>query len=116
MSNVIHLHMHTHTHTRVIIGAPLGTFPGGLGYPDDFEARENATGLVYNCPVSPGGCVGVRGDTTAYLGSADVANGVNRVSTNNPSLAGINTEGRLFDQARKYWWMCTCSPTWVGIQ
>ena len=48
---------------RIIVGAPMGTFPGGLPLTDPGQSAENQTGLVYSCPVQPGVCEGVRGDT-----------------------------------------------------
>ena len=56
---------------------------------------ENRTGLVYSCPVQPGICEGVRGDTSLYVG------------INPPTPvgdlpdSGARIEGRLFDQACK---------------
>ena len=60
-------HTHTtikpHPHTgRIIVGAPRGTFPGGLDL-DAASTPENQTGLVYDCPVSRGSC-GRLGDGT----------------------------------------------------
>ena len=62
-----HSHAHTiikpHPHTgRIIVGAPRGTFPGGLDL-DAASTPENQTGLVYDCPVSRGSC-GRLGDGT----------------------------------------------------
>jgi len=50
--------------TRIIVGAPKGTFPGGLnvGAPGSNSALR--TGLVYQCPVSPSTCTGVFGTGT----------------------------------------------------
>lgn len=44
---------------RIIIGAPQGTYPGGVdGLPELIP--EERTGLVYQCPIlSPGNCVGL---------------------------------------------------------
>lgn len=63
----------------MIIGAPQGTYPGGL---TDLPPLmpENVTGLIYECPLStPGSCGGLIG------------------SSNNIS----NNDRRLFDGDRK---------------
>ena len=54
-----HTHTHTHSHTiRIVVGAPKGTYPGGLSLnaPKFAFPPVNETGLVYQCPVSPGEC------------------------------------------------------------
>ena len=90
-----------------MVGAPTGTYPGGLGLEDPAAPRVNESGLVYSCMVGPGGCEGVRGDTSVYIGVADVdiTNGfqtnIDAVNLNNFFAADI-AEGRLFDQARMY--------------
>ena len=83
---------------RIIVGAPMGTFPGGLPLTDPGQSAENQTGLVYSCPVQPGVCEGVRGDTsiTAQDIDANMATVFSNLPTNGPVI-----EGRLFDQARK---------------
>ena len=81
---------------RIIVGAPMGTFPGGLPLPDPGQSAENQTGLVYSCPVQPGVCEGVRGDMSIYAGNPDGASAVRDLPDNGPVI-----EGRLFDQARK---------------
>ena len=41
---------------RIMVGAPKGTYPGGVsGLPVSMEA-EDETGLVYQCPLQPGTC------------------------------------------------------------
>ena len=83
---------------RIIVGAPRGSFPGGLGLPDPGLPHSNITGLIYSCPVTPGSCQGVRGDTTVYLSDTGF--------TDNRGAMGIlrqgDIEGRLFDQARRF--------------
>ncbi len=65
---------------RIIVGAPNGTFPGGLpGLVDAGSDPVNNTGLVYQCPIDNGTCGAVGRDG----------------STSNP----INR--RLFDDQRK---------------
>ena len=83
---------------RIIVGAPMGTFPGGLPLSDPGQPAENQTGLVYSCPVQPGVCEGVRGDTniTAADIDANMATVLSYLPNNGPVI-----EGRLFDQARK---------------
>lgn len=45
---------------RLLVGAPLGTYPGGvLGLPTSSPERE--TGLVYQCRVA-GECEGILGN------------------------------------------------------
>ncbi len=43
-----------------MVGAPHGTFPGGLNLPlSDGASQDNvsqAAGLVYECPLAPGAC------------------------------------------------------------
>ena len=72
---------------RVIIGAPKGTYPGGLDYPDPGDNADQQTGLVYMCPLLPGQCEGLRGDVNLYSGDDD----------NDFDIA----EGRLFDHYRE---------------
>ena len=77
-----------------------------MPYEDGGEPKEEQTGLVYSCPVLPGTCDGVRGDTARYLG--DTGN-VAAARDNNGKLDSRRptdfpqefAEGRLFDQARK---------------
>ena len=45
------------------MGAPAGTYPGGLDLPNAPNAT-NMTGLVYLCPVNPGDCEGLRSNET----------------------------------------------------
>ena len=85
---------------RIIVGAPLGTFPGGLNISDLFLDREDQTGLVYSCPIAPGPCEGVRGDTSVYLNAADIANNDGQPGGHS-DLPQSFIEGRLFDQARE---------------
>ena len=63
------------------------------------------TGLVYSCPVGPGECEGVRGDTTRYVGPGldDITNGFqNSLSETRDLFQQQIAEGRLFDQAREW--------------
>ena len=88
---------------RIIVGAPSGTFPGGLGFNDPGAQRAERSGLVYTCPIQPGTCDGVRGDTTRYLGVPDAQdNNANLVPDQRlQNYPQSYIEGRLFDQARK---------------
>ena len=69
---------------------------------DPGAPRAERSGLIYTCPVQPGTCDGVRGDTSRYLD-------VPHARDNNPCVDGLTLrnfpqsyiEGRLFDQARK---------------
>jgi len=79
--------------TRIIVGAPNGTFPGGLPLNDPGQMAENQTGLVYSCPVLPGECDGIRGDLSLYINSPD--NDMSATTLTAP----LDIEGRLFDQA-----------------
>ena len=81
-------------HCRIVIGAPNGTFPGGLPLTDPGRMAERQTGLVYSCPVLPGECEGIQGNTSTYMSNPD-----NDMSAD--ALGPIDIEGRLFDQARK---------------
>ena len=82
---------------RIIVGAPMGTFPGGLPLLDPGQRAENQTGLVYSCPVQPGVCEGVQGNMSIYAGNPDGGTGAEVDLPDN----GAVIEGRLFDQARK---------------
>ena len=66
-------------------------------------AASPRTGLVYSCPIGPGECEGVRGDTSRYIGvNQDITNGVQTTGNRNQDLfIQPIAEGRLFDQARK---------------
>ncbi len=89
---------------RVLIGAPRGTYPGGLNLTDPGSPASPNTGLVYSCPVGQGQCEGVRGNTSRYIGQdLNLTNGVQDVvSTSSDFFIQPIAEGRLFDQARKY--------------
>jgi len=56
---------------------------------------ESQTGLVYSCPVVPGECEGIQGDLSLYINSPDSNMSMGTLT------APLDTEGRLFDQARK---------------
>jgi integrin alpha 8 len=80
--------------TRVIVGAPWGTFPGGLPLEDPGEAAVDRTGLVYSCPISPGEmCDPVHGNdqTGDMSGEGD---DVLTITVDNDFLA---SGSRLFD-------------------
>ena len=88
------------------MGAPRGTFPGGLSITDfpNTTAPENQTGLVYSCPVAPAPCGGVRGSISVYRDDANAVDnnaeiGNTRITIDNLPQAYV--EGRLFDQARE---------------
>ena len=80
---------------RIIIGAPNGTFPGGLPLNDPGRMAESQTGLVYSCPVLPGECKVIQGNLSLYINSPD--NDMSFGELTEP----LDIEGRLFDQARK---------------
>ena len=79
---------------RIIIGAPNGTFPGGLPLTDPGQMAESQTGLVYSCPVLPGDCEGIQGNISIYSSCPDN-------DKSDRTLTSVDIEGRLFDQARK---------------
>jgi hypothetical protein len=55
---------HAIQNTKIIVGAPNGTFPGGLMFTGVSDTESlNHTGLVYVCPISP------PGDCEALTGS-----------------------------------------------
>lgn len=62
---------------------------------------ENRTGLVYSCPIEPGTCEGVRGNTALYEGNANVTNGIGTVARIGRLFPNAFSEGRLFDSTRK---------------
>ena len=73
--------------SRVVVGAPNGTYPGGLSInnPDcpSPSAQMNNTGLVYLCSIQPGKdtCDGALGN-------------------------GTTENGRLFDCQGTLWLLC----------
>ena len=86
-----HTYIHTHTHPlRIIIGAPKGTYPGGLDLADPGLPASNQSGLIFSCPISPGLCEGVTGDPATF----DLPG----VTVDDDDGVG---EGRLFDHRRK---------------
>ena len=91
---------------RVIVGAPHGSYPGGLNLTDPEDPASPNTGLVYSCPLE-GACEGVRGNTSFYLGgNVAITNGVQGrfgmpTTTSSVFFLPAISEGRLFDQARK---------------
>ena len=88
----------------------MGTFPGGLPLSDPGQSAENQTGLVYSCPVQPGVCEGVQGNTSITAADID-ANMATNTDDELPTSGPI-IEGRLFDQARKN--ICMFVPV-IGI-
>ena len=57
---------------------------------------------MYSCPVTPGGCEGVRGNTSRYLtDQASADNNASFANTQARTLPQEYVEGRLFDQARR---------------
>ena len=79
-----------------MVGAPRGTFPGGLNLSDPDSPAVPHTGLLYSCSILPDldtPCDGVRGDEdtlTAYLNT----------TYDNSDNDLLNPGGRLFDQRR----------------
>ena len=64
------------------MGAPHGTYPGGIMSLLSGSA-EPQTGLVYQCPVGPGGCDGILGNNA-------------------------DSDRRLFDGDGKHKCVCVC--------
>ncbi len=92
---------------RIVIGAPKGTFPGGLSLSNVELPPANRTGLVFSCSLEgQDACVGVRGDTTLYIGgnvSPDTTNHIQPIGGDvSDFFTPAVSEGRLFDEARKY--------------
>ena len=71
---------------RIIVGAPKGTFPGGLNLSDPGNDHISHTGLIYACSIAPGsmGCDAIQRNVIP--------------DDDTDSLKGT---GRLFDQTRK---------------
>ena len=89
----------------------MGTFPGGLALTDPGQSAESQTGLVYSCPVQPGVCEGVQGNTSITDQDIDANRSTNtdqELPTNGPVI-----EGRLFDQARKNF-VCLLLQLWYN--
>ena len=86
---------------RIVVGAPRGTYPGGLGLPDPGTQRENRTGLVYSCIIGTDQpCEGVRGMERVYLDSPAFTDGTQTFSRGQVDFFVPEiSEGRLFDQA-----------------
>ena len=62
---------------------------------------------MYACPVAPGDCDGVRGDTTRYIDDEPYAdNNATSLGNNDRTLLQRFVEGRLFDQARELLSFC----------
>ena len=56
---------------------------------------------MYSCPIAPGKCEGVRGDTSVYLSNETIANNDGEPLLTRDVLPQSFVEGRLFDQARE---------------
>ena len=93
----------------------MGTFPGGLPLPDPGQSAESQTGLVYSCPVLPGVCEGVQGDTS--ITAQDINANMAIIPMNRADLPtnGPVIEGRLFDQARKKKCLFVCNVVLVQV-
>ncbi|CAI8024200.1 hypothetical protein GBAR_LOCUS14074, partial [Geodia barretti] len=80
--------------TRLIVGAPQGTFPGGLPLVDPGGRAEERTGLVYTCSITP--------DNTEELCGAVPGNDQTGVVINSLTISVDNdflsAGSRLFDQ------------------
>ena len=93
---------------RVIIGAPRGTFPGGLTTVQDFGMPGvSKTGLVYDCGlVGDPRCRGVTGDTALYsppnATTDTIDSRIEESQSSRDSFPDALSEGRLFDQQRMY--------------
>ena len=103
-SNNIWAHTHSVSLTphppRVVVGAPVGTYPGGLSLSDPGKPAVNRTGLVYDCSVIPNRCGPVLGDDvagTTVMTDTNV-NGLDLTVDNDFLSAG----GRLFDHRRMH--------------
>ena len=76
---------------RIIVGAPKGTFPGGLDLIDHGQPAINRTGLVYACSITPQTmCQAVLGDESLFQNGDQINND------------GLHGAGRLFDHRRMY--------------
>ena len=74
---------------RIIVGAPKGTFPGGLDLTDRGQPAINRTGLVYACSITPQTmCDAVLGDENLFQNGDQIDND------------GLHGAGRLFDHRR----------------
>ena len=92
----------------MLIGAPRGTYPGGLALDDPLLRASDRTGLVYSCPIGLGSCEGVTGNRDVYIGPSINPNITNAIGATNGALflfPQAYSEGRLFDQARKLMWI-----------
>ena len=100
------LFQHVSPYFRIIIGAPKGTYPGGLNLTDYSLPAVNETGLVYNCQFGSGVCEGVTGNTALYVTDPNAIDGRQSLTLNDIVITfgynPANSEGRLFDQAREY--------------
>ena len=82
---------------RVVVGAPVGTYPGGLSLSDPGKPAVNRTGLIYDCSVIPNRdepCGPVLGDDVTDT----TVNGLDLTVDNDLLSAG----GRLFDHRRMH--------------
>jgi hypothetical protein len=78
---------------RLIVGAPTGTFPGGLDIPDRGTAALSNTGLVYTCPLVPGSCGPVLGDDDDFDDDNDALHGAGRLFDQRPNALIQNRFG-----------------------
>ncbi|XP_064401212.1 integrin alpha-5-like [Halichondria panicea] len=116
--------------TRIIVGAPNGTFPGGLpGLVDAGSDPVNNTGLVYQCPIDNGTCgaVGRDGSTSNPINRRlfdDQPDGANltdyindQVDPTNGFAESEQKTGQLIGQVLKSSgnYFLACAPLWTPI-
>jgi hypothetical protein len=110
---------HAIQNTKIIVGAPNGTFPGGLTFTgvDDSEAL-NRTGLVYVCPISPpGDCEALTGNGTGVDIRLFDYEG-NGVDPRNNDIKAESKEGQFLGATiiSSGDHLMVCAPRWISLR
>eukprot|EP00731_Ephydatia_muelleri_P007766 Em0004g104a len=104
----------------IIVGAPKGTFPGGLNYTHLGEPPVNTTGLVYLCPILNSSCEGLLGNGMSWdrkLFDEDPNVRANELLPGAPSNATVEDKERQFMGASMDStgdMFVVCAPLWVN--
>jgi hypothetical protein len=107
---------HAISNTKIIVGAPNGTFPGGLTLPGvDASEALNHTGLVYVCPITPGDCEALTGNGTGndirlfdYEG-----NSINMLVSLQDEVKTGQFMGATITSSGEH--LMVCAPRWISL-
>ena len=74
---------------RLIVGAPRGTYPGGL---QDLPMLDPVPrgGLVYQCPIRPGNCSGLTDSTASNMNYNKLFDGERKLGISNGTWVQSN--------------------------